>query len=396
MKLLDLPYLNELVAFRRDLHAHPELAFEEQRTAARIALELAHFGLEVHEGLARTGVVGLLRRGGSPRAIGLRADMDALPMTEGNSFPHASTVPGKMHGCGHDGHVAMLLGAARYLAEQGRFDGTVVFIFQPAEEGEGGARQMLEEGLLERFPVDSVYGLHNWPGLDLGQVAIMDGPVMAGTCGLEISLSGKGCHAAMPHLGTDVIVAGAALVKALQTVVSRQLHPCDAAVVSITQFHAGEAWNVIPSEAVLRGTIRTFKPEVQKAVETAIYQVCEGIGTSYGVQIRARLDLNYPPTINTPKESALCREVASALFGHEAVLTDELPSMGAEDFAYFLQSRPGCYAWLGNGQAASRDSSGHGGACSLHNPYYDFNDSAIPLGVSYWVRLAESLLPAKS
>ena len=384
--LLDLPFLAELTALRRDIHAHPELAFDEHRTADIVARELQSYGLEVHRGLARTGVVGVLRAGSSPRMIGLRADMDALPLAEMNEFPHHSRHPGKMHACGHDGHTAMLLGAARWLAGQPDFDGTVVFIFQPAEEAEGGAAVMIEDGLFERFPVDAVFGLHNWPGIPVGQMAAMPGPVMAGTCAFEISVRGHGCHAAMPHQGVDAIVAGAQLVQALQTVVSRTLHPCESAVVSVTQFHAGEAWNIIPEEVLLRGTIRTFKPEVQEAVERAIERLCNGVAAANGAQIGVRFDHRYPPTVNSPAEARFCHDVAKSLFGEEQVLTDILPSMGAEDFAYMLREKPGCYVWLGNGPGT--------GGCTLHNPHYDFNDEALVLGVSYWVALVRRALAA--
>ena len=382
----DFPFLAELTALRRDIHAHPELAFAEQRTADVVARELERYGLEVHRGIARTGVVGVLRAGSSPRMIGLRADMDALPVAELNEFPHHSKHPGKMHACGHDGHTAMLLGAARQLAADPGFDGTAVFIFQPAEESEGGAAVMIEDGLFERFPVEAVFGLHNWPGIEVGRMAVMPGPVMAGTCAFEIVIRGHGCHAAMPHQGVDGIVAGAQLVQALQTVVSRTLHPCDAGVVSVTQFHAGEAWNVIPEEVVLRGTIRTFKPEVQEAVERAVERLCNGVAAANGAQIGVRFDHRYPPTVNSVAEADFCRSVASSVFGREQVLTDVLPSMGAEDFAYMLREKPGCYVWLGNGPGT--------GGCTLHNPHYDFNDSALAWGVAYWVALVRRALPA--
>lgn len=385
MQLLDLPFLHELTMLRRDIHAHPELAFNETRTADLVAAELTRYGLEVHRGIAKTGVVGVLRAGTSPRMIGLRADMDALPLCELNEFPHHSKYQGKMHACGHDGHTALLLGAARYLAGKPDFDGIAVFIFQPAEESEGGAAVMIEEGLFERFPVEAVFGLHNWPGIPLGQMAVMPGPVMAGTCAFEITIRGHGCHAAMPHQGVDAIVAGAQLVQALQTVVSRTLHPCESAVVSVTQFHAGEAWNIIPEEVVLRGTIRSFKPEVQENIERAIERLCSGIASANGAQIGVRFDHRYPPTVNSENEASFCRKVAASVLGAANVQTNTLPSMGAEDFAYMLREKPGCYVWLGNGPGT--------GGCTLHNPHYDFNDDALVAGVSYWVELVRQALP---
>ncbi|WP_415033138.1 M20 aminoacylase family protein [Azonexus sp.] len=378
------PFIAELTALRQDLHAHPELAFAETRTADIVARELERYGLEVHRGLAKTGVVGVLKAGNSPRMIGLRADMDALPLVENNSFPHRSKYPGKMHACGHDGHTAILLGAARHLAEQPDFDGTVVFIFQPAEEGEGGAAVMIEEGLFEQFPVEAVFGLHNWPGIPVGQMVVMPGPVMAGTCAFEIEVRGHGCHAAMPHQGVDAIVTAAQLVQALQTVVSRKLHPCEAAVVSVTQIHAGEAWNIIPESVVLRGTLRSFKAEVQASVEAAIETLCQGIAAAHGAQISVRFDHRYPPTVNSSAEARLCQEVAAEVFGAAHLLSDELPSMGAEDFAYMLREKPGCYVWLGNGPGS--------GGCTLHNPHYDFNDALLPLGIRYWSALVRRFL----
>ncbi len=385
LPLLELPFLAELTALRRDIHAHPELAFNENRTADIVARELERYGLEVHRGIAKTGVVGVLRAGTSSRMVGLRADMDALPLCELNEFPHHSKHQGKMHACGHDGHTAMLLGAARYLADNPDFDGIAVFIFQPAEESEGGAAVMIEDGLFERFPVEAVFGLHNWPGIPVGQMMAMPGPVMAGTCAFEISVRGHGCHAAMPHQGIDAIVTGSQLVQALQTVVSRTLHPCESAVVSVTQFHAGEAWNIIPEEVILRGTIRTFKPEIQEAVERAIERLCSGIAAANGAQINVHFDHRYPPTVNSPAEAKFCQEVAAEVFGADKVLTDILPSMGAEDFAYMLNEKPGCYVWLGNGPGT--------GGCTLHNPHYDFNDDLLRLGASYWVQVVRRWLP---
>ena len=385
LPLLELPFLAELTALRRDIHAHPELAFNENRTTDIVARELERYGLEVHRGIAKTGVVGVLRAGTSSRMLGLRADMDALPLCELNEFPHHSKHQGKMHACGHDGHTAMLLGAARYLADNPDFDGIAVFIFQPAEESEGGAAVMIEDGLFERFPVEAVFGLHNWPGIPVGQMMAMPGPVMAGTCAFEISVRGHGCHAAMPHQGIDAIVTGSQLVQALQTVVSRTLHPCESAVVSVTQFHAGEAWNIIPEEVILRGTIRTFKPEIQEAVERAIERLCSGIAAANGAQINVHFDHRYPPTVNSPAEAKFCQQVAAEVFGADKVLTDILPSMGAEDFAYMLNEKPGCYVWLGNGPGT--------GGCTLHNPHYDFNDELLTLGASYWVNLVRRWLP---
>ena len=387
MNLLDISFLADLAAIRHDIHAHPELAFNEARTAELVARELAAYGLEVHRGLAKTGVVGILRKGSATRAIGLRADLDALPLLEKNSFSHRSRHEGRMHACGHDGHTTMLLGAARYLAEYRDsldFDGTVYFIFQPAEESEGGAAVMIEDGLFKMFPMDAVFGLHNWPGIPVGEMAVMPGAVMAGTSAFEISVSGHGCHAAMPNQGVDTLVVASQLVLALQTVVARNLHPCESAVVSVTQIHGGEALNIIPDDAVLRGTIRSFKPEVQELVEKSIERLCSGIASAFGAQIKAVFDHRYPPTVNTVPEAALCCRVAEALLGTDKVRKNELPSMGAEDFAYMLQEKPGCYVWLGNGPGV--------GGCTLHNPHYDFNNELIPYGISYWVRLVETAL----
>ncbi|MEI7612107.1 MAG: M20 aminoacylase family protein [Betaproteobacteria bacterium] len=387
MSLFDIPFVSDMVAIRRDIHANPELAFNENRTAEIVARELASYGLEVHRGLAKTGVVGVLRKGGAGQSIGLRADLDALPLDEMNDFAHRSMNKGQMHACGHDGHTAMLLGAARYMAENCStldFEGTVYFIFQPAEESEGGAAVMITEGLFEQFPMDAVFGLHNWPGLPVGEMAIRSGPVMAGTCAFEILIHGQGCHAAMPHQGVDTLLVASHLVLALQTVVARNLHPCEAAVVSVTQIHGGAAVNVIPEEAVLRGTIRTFKPEIQEQVERAVNRLCEGIAQTFGAEIVTRFDLRYPPTVNSVAETGMCMQAAVSLLGGEKIRCDELPSMGAEDFSYMLQKKPGCYVWLGNGPGS--------GGCTLHNPHYDFNDSILPIGISYWVKLVETVL----
>ncbi len=377
-----------IATIRRDLHAHPELAFGEWRTADVVAAHLQGLGFEVHRGLAGTGVIGRLKRGSSERAIGLRADMDALPLEELNAFAHRSSHPGCMHACGHDGHTAMLLGAAEALAatpECARFDGSVYFIFQPAEEHEGGARVMIEQGLFERFPMQAVFGLHNWPGLPVGQMALMEGPVMAGTDRFDITVTGRGGHAAMPHLAADSVVAGAALVQALQTLVSRNTDPLEPAVLSVTRFHAGHADNVLPEEALLGGTVRTFSAAQQAMMETGMRRICDGVAATYGVAIGLAFEHGYPPTINSAAETALCREVAEDVLAAGNVRNDLRPSMGAEDFAFLLKERPGCYVWLGNGP-------GEGG-CLLHSPRYDFNDELIPLGIRYWLRLVERALP---
>ena len=381
---------DELVALRHDLHAHPELAFQEQRTSDRVAAFLEAQGIAVHLGLAGTGVVGVLKCGNSPRSIGLRADMDALPVREQNLFPHRSRHDGRMHACGHDGHTAMLLGAAQYLAtscanNESEFDGTVVFIFQPAEETDGGARVMIEQGLFDQFPVDAVFGMHNWPGLPAGQFAVHNGPVMACADQFDIQIRGHGAHAAMPQQGRDPLLAGAALVQALQSVVSRRIDPLDSAVLSVTQFFAGgEAYNIIPAEARIGGTVRAFKPEVEDAIESAMESLCAGIAAAHGVQASLNYRRGYPPTLNTQAEASLCRDVLIDLVGAANVLVDAAPSMGAEDFSYMLRERPGCYVWIGNGLAE--------GGCMLHNPHYDFNDAILPLGSSYWVRLVQTVL----
>ncbi len=373
-----------MAAWRRDLHAHPETAFAEHRTAALVAERLASFGCEVHTGLAGTGVVGVLRAGTSQTGIGLRADMDALPITEANTFAHCSRHPGRMHACGHDGHTTMLLGAAQYLAESRRFDGTVVLIFQPAEENEGGGRVMVQEGLFERFPVQAVYGLHNWPGLAEGRFAVRPGPMMAGCDQFEIKLSGRGCHAAMAEEGIDPIVAGSALVQALQTITSRNIAAADAAVVSVTQFHGGEACNVIPASVVLRGSLRYFRDEVRQTIHGRLQSLCAGVAAAHGAQAELRLIPGYPPTVNSAAEAATAAAAMAAVVGAERVDTHLPPTMGAEDFAYMLQARPGAYGWIGNGPGT--------GGCLLHNPRYDFNDALLVIGASYWATLVERVL----
>jgi hippurate hydrolase len=384
-----MPILNRIADFhadlrgwRRDIHAHPEIAFEEHRTAEFVARRLAEFGIEMHRGLAGTGVVGTLR-GSRPggRAIAIRADMDALPVHERNHFGHCSTNDGKMHACGHDGHTTMLLGAARYLAETRNFAGTVHFIFQPAEESEGGARVMLEQGLFQKFPVEAVYGMHNWPGLPVGQFAVRAGPLLASSDTFEIVVEGKGAHGAMPHTGIDPVVTAAQIILGLQTIRSRITHPLDGAVVSVTQVHGGDAVNVIPDEVVLRGTARAFKPEVQDTIESGIHRIAEGVAAASGAKVRVRYERRYPATVNSPAETEIAAGAAAEVAGEPNVLRDYTPSMGAEDFAFMLQAKPGCYVLIGNGESAS-----------LHNSRYDFNDEALPLGASYWARLVERVL----
>jgi len=375
----------DMATWRHDIHAHPETAFEERRTADIVAGLLESFGLAVDRGIARTGVIATLqgsRPGG--RAIALRADMDALPIHEKNGFAHASQHAGRMHACGHDGHTAMLLGAAKYLAETRNFAGTVHFIFQPAEENEGGARLMIEEGVLDRYPVEAVYGMHNWPGLPAGQFAVRPGPMMAAFDIFEIIVAGRGAHAAMPHLGVDPVVTAAQLVGGLQTIASRNIHPLEGAVVSITQIHGGDTWNVIPDEVVLRGTARSFDPEVHDAIEPAIRRIAEGICAASGATMTMRYERRYPPTVNSPEATDLAAATAAGLVGRENVRRDLLPSMGAEDFACFLEKKPGAYIWIGNGAAPEQ--------AMLHNPHYDFNDDILALGASYWARLAETTL----
>ena len=377
--------INRIAQLRRDIHAHPELAFEENRTSALVADYLRNLGLEVHADIAKTGVVAVLRAGNSKRCIGLRADMDALPLEELNHFPHRSRQPGKMHACGHDGHTAMLLGAADVLSKTPQLlDGTVVFIFQPAEEHEGGGQRMVEEGLFQRFPMDMVFGLHNWPGLPEGSIAVHQGPVMAGADRFSITITGRGGHAAMPHQAVDVVLAGSALVQALQSLVSRNTDPLDSTVLSVTRFEAGFADNVLPETAKLGGTVRTFRPDLQAAMETGMRRICTGIEATYGVGIDLDYERGYPPTINAEEASFICREVARQVAAGGEVLTQLRPSMGAEDFAYLAREVPGCYVWLGNGP-------GEGG-CMLHSPHYDFNDDILATGIRYWVRLAERVL----
>jgi len=366
--------------WRRDIHAHPETAFEEHRTSEKVARLLAEFGIpEIERGIGRTGVVATISTGGGP-VVGLRADMDALHIQEQNDFAHRSQNQGKMHACGHDGHTAMLLGAARHLAATRNFQGTVRLIFQPAEENEGGGRAMVEDGLFERFPVDAVFGMHNWPGMPAGLIGLRSGPIMAAFDRLEIEIQGTGCHAAMPHLGTDAVLVAAEVIQSLQKIVSR-MDPLDSAVISITQVHGGDTYNVIPSTVQLGGGVRSFRRETQDMLERRIRETAEGICKANGLSCKINYDRRYPPTINAPHETEFAKRVAEATVGADQVYPDVEPSMGSEDFSFMLQERPGCYVWLGNGPAE--------GGCMLHNPRYDFNDAILPIGAAYWVNLAE-------
>jgi amidohydrolase len=375
----------EMAEWRHRIHAHPETAFEEHHTGELVAQVLQSFGISVERGIARTGVIGTLK-GSVPggRAIALRADMDALHVEEQNDFPHASQERGRMHACGHDGHTAMLLGAAKHLAETRNFAGTIHFIFQPAEENEGGARLMIEEGIFERYPIEAVYGMHNWPELPAGQFAIQPGPMMAAFDIFEIEIKGRGAHAAMPHLAIDPIVAAAQVVNGLQTIASRNVHPLEGGVVSVTQIHGGDTWNVIPEMVLLRGTTRSFNPAVRDQIEPAIRRIADGACSACGASMSLRYERRYPPTINSAPETELAATAAASLVGDGNVKRDILPSMAAEDFAWFLEKKPGAYIWIGNGSAENRG--------MLHSPHYDFNDTILPLGASYWVRLAESIL----
>jgi hippurate hydrolase len=382
-------YHAQLQALRRDIHAHPELAFQERRTASLVAERLRSWNIEVHTGLAGTGVVGVIRGRQAGGAIGLRADMDCLPIDERNDFAHKSTAPGRMHACGHDGHTAMLLGTARYLAETRSFAGTAYVIFQPAEEAGGGAQVMVKEGLFQRFPAEQIYAVHNYPGLPAGTIAVRPGPVMAATDELEIIVRGRGGHAAFPHLAVDPVVAAAHMLTALQTVASRNVDPVDAVVVSLCSLQTTQlgAFNVIPDAVRMLGTVRTFKPHTRDLAERRIREVVDGVARAFGANAEIRYARGYPATVNSPDEARFAARVGKRLFGTDKVVTDFDPVMGGEDFSYMLLERPGAYVFLGQG--------GEPGGCFLHNPGYDFNDEVIPLGAAYLAALAEEALPLK-
>ena len=374
---------SEIMKWRRDFHAHPELRYDVHRTASLVAHKLKSFGCdEVVPGIGRTGVVGVIRgHKAGKKVIGMRADMDALPIEEETDLPYKSTVPGKMHACGHDGHTAMLLGAAKYLAETRNFAGTAVVIFQPAEEGGAGALAMVKDGLISRFGIDEVYGMHNYPGLPLGEFAIRPGPIMAAADHITIEIEGKGAHAARPHLGIDTIMVGAQMINQLQSIVARNVDPLQPAVVSICMFQAGQTDNVIPQHAKLLGTARSLTAKVGELLRMRINEVVEGTARLHGATAKITYTNGYPVVVNHKRETAFAVEVAREIAGKDKVDTDVTPVMGAEDFAFMLQERPGAFIFVGNGDSAG-----------LHHPAYDFNDEAIPVGTSYWVRLAETAL----
>ena len=377
---------DEIAAWRRDYHRHPEILYDVHRTAADVAQKLRAFGCdEVVEGIGRTGVVGVVKGAadGPRRVIGLRADMDALPIAEESGKPWASATPGKMHACGHDGHTAMLLGAARYLAETRRFSGTAVFIFQPAEEGGAGGRAMVQDGMMDRFGIDEVYGMHNFPGLAVGHFAIRPGALMAATDQFSIEIDGHGGHAAKPNATIDPIVVGSAVVQALQSIVARNVDPLQSAVVSVTTFHAGDAFNVIPQRARLTGTARSLDPLIRDLLERRMREVVQNIVAAFGATVRFNYERNYPVTVNHPEQTANAVSVAREVAGDGNVEPNANPVMGGEDFSYMLEARPGAFIFIGNGDTAG-----------LHHPAYDFNDAVIPHGASYWARLVETLLPA--
>ncbi|RBA23125.1 M20 aminoacylase family protein [Herminiimonas fonticola] len=394
MKLIDpiIEFHHELQRIRREIHSNPELCFEERETADLVAKKLTEWGIPILRGMGVTGVVGIIKNGTSDRAIGLRADMDALPMQEINTFAHASRNNGKMHACGHDGHTAMLLGAAHYLSQNKNFDGTVYVIFQPAEEGGGGAKRMMDDGLFEQCPMQAVFGMHNWPGIPVGEFGVTVGPMMASSNEFEVIVSGKGSHAAQPHKSVDPIMVAVQIAQSWQTIITRNKSPIDAAVLSITQIHAGSATNVIPDNASLIGTVRTFDLKVLDLIESRMRAIAEHTAEAFDATVEFRFHRNYPPLINHAQETAFAVEVLQSIVGAEKVNAQVEPTMGAEDFAFMLQGKPGCYIFIGNGEGDHR-SAGHGlGPCNLHNPSYDFNDDLLPIGATYWVRLAEAFL----
>ncbi|CAG9244649.1 M20 aminoacylase family protein [Paraburkholderia unamae] len=382
----------EIQDLRRTIHAHPELRYEETRTSDLVAAKLADWGIEVHRGMGKTGVVGVLKRGNGKRMIGLRADMDALPIQELNTFDHRSRNEGKMHACGHDGHTAMLLGAAQYLAKHGQFDGTIVFIFQPAEEGGAGAKAMIDDGLFKQFPVDAVFGIHNWPGMPAGYFGVTEGPIMASSNEFHIEIKGVGSHAALPHNGRDPVFTAVQIANGLQSIITRNKKPLDTAVLSITQIHAGDAVNVVPNTAWIAGTVRTFTTDTLDLIESRLRKIAESTAEAYDCSVDITFHRNYPPTVNSSAETQFAAEVMREVVGEDRVDAKVEPTMGAEDFSFMLLEKPGCYAFLGNGEGGHREA-GHGaGPCMLHNASYDFNDQLLPVGSSFWVHLATKFL----
>ncbi len=375
---------SEMRAWRRDLHAHPELGFEEKRTSDLVAAKLESFGIDVHRGIGKTGVVGVLRNGSAGKTVGLRADMDALPIQEANRFAHKSRHDGRMHACGHDGHTAMLLGAAKYLAETRRFDGTVHFIFQPAEEGIGGARAMIADGLFKRFPCEAVFGMHNRPGMPLGSFAVRSGPMMAGGAFFDIDIEGRGAHGARPESAIDPVLVAAHVATALQSIVSRNVRPVETAVVSVTQIHAGDAYNVIPQRARLSGTVRAFSQEVMDMIGRNVARIAEGVAGGFGARAKTDFRMIFAPLVNDPKEADFAAGVCSEIVGAESVRRNPSLIMASEDFSFMLNEVPGCYLNIGNGDGE--------GACEVHNPSYDFNDAALPYGASFFARVIEKRL----
>ena len=376
-------YHDDMRGWRHDIHKHPELAYKEHRTASKVSELLSSFGIdEIVEGIGGTGLVGVLRNGSGP-SIGLRADMDALPITEDTGVPYTSTNEGVMHACGHDGHTTMLLGAAKYLAETRNFSGTVVLIFQPAEEGYAGAKAMMEDGLFSRFPIDAIYGVHNMPGVPAGEITVSPGPVMAAADQFSVVVKGSGGHGAMPHLAIDPVVAAASMVNSLQSLVSRATDPHDTLVISVTKIHGGDAFNVIPDSVTFGGTVRYFDLDLGQANIQRMTKMFEGIAAGHGVEVELTYDLGYPPTANHEQEAGFARDVAVEVTGLDARKQSQV--MGSEDFSFYLEDKPGAYAWIGNGDSTE--------SAQLHNPHYNFNDEILPIGASYFVRLVETALP---
>ena len=398
MKLIDpiLQFQNELKLIRRSIHANPELSYEEFKTADLVAEKLTEWGIPIIRGLGGTGVVGVISSGSSKRSVGLRADMDALPLQELNQFAHKSVNPGKMHACGHDGHTTMLLGAAYYLAKHKNFDGTVYVIFQPAEEGAAGAKRMMDDGLFDQCPMEAVFGMHNWPGSPAGTMGVIAGPMMASSNEFELTIKGKGSHAAQPHLSIDPVMVAVQIAQSWQTIVSRNKNPLDAGVLSITQIHSGSATNIVPDSASMIGTVRTFTLETLALIETRMGEIAQHTAAAFGAGVEFSFKRNYPPLINHELETNFALEVMEDIVGASGVLKKLEPTMGSEDFAFMLQEKPGCYVFIGNGDGDHR-TTGHGlGPCNLHNPSYDFNDELLPIGASYWSRLAEQFLARPS